>query len=420
MWWTIAILVADSILGSVLMRSPGPRGVAALQRGDAAGPRAGARGARRRAGDLRRRAAAHAGLHHRHPRADAADPADPRARARGAGAAARAPDGACGTTAAASAAGRDYDVEGTAVDVDAAHARTALTDARPSAPGDRPAGLRRRGDVRVRRSGAGALRAGAPRAAGADGDRGQRAGVLFAGASRSPCGARRRPGRREAGSSGSRCPGWRRPSRSRCAAGPCASTTASQRLRAEFEPPGRRPRSRRRGGGRGPAAWSGYEQLCHVHGHGAARRADARGALPRPARPLVGRRRTGSGSRPTRTLAPGSTTAPASCCTAVRPAGAERPRAARRLGRGASAPRAALRVDEPRLSTTYDEEGRQQRAGARAVGRRGRRVPAARGRRGGVRLDARARRSSGSTARSCAGAWTGATGIGRYDLLRRA
>ena len=42
-WWTIALLVADAILGALLARSQGRRDVAALQRG-AAAP-----GARRRA-----------------------------------------------------------------------------------------------------------------------------------------------------------------------------------------------------------------------------------------------------------------------------------------------------------------------------------------------------------------------------------
>ena len=42
--WTIALLVADSILGSMLMRSPGARVLAALQRGR--GRRARARRAR--------------------------------------------------------------------------------------------------------------------------------------------------------------------------------------------------------------------------------------------------------------------------------------------------------------------------------------------------------------------------------------
>ncbi len=34
-WWTIALLVADAVLGSMLAARAGPRGVAAVQRGAA-------------------------------------------------------------------------------------------------------------------------------------------------------------------------------------------------------------------------------------------------------------------------------------------------------------------------------------------------------------------------------------------------
>ena len=124
-WWTIAILIADSILGSLLMRSQGRIAWRRFNEALAGRPAAGARGARRRAGDLRRRVPADAGLHHRHLRAPAADPAD--ARARAAVLVKRFADrmivaartGRAG--AAAARAARPGDVEGTAVDVDADH-----------------------------------------------------------------------------------------------------------------------------------------------------------------------------------------------------------------------------------------------------------------------------------------------------------
>src|SRR4051794_9356931 len=75
---------------------PGPRDVAALQRGGPGRARARARGARRGAGHLRRRAAAHARLHHRHPRPGPAAAAQPGDRARRPHAAARPPHGRLG------------------------------------------------------------------------------------------------------------------------------------------------------------------------------------------------------------------------------------------------------------------------------------------------------------------------------------
>ena len=82
-WWTVAILIADALLGSFLLRT---QSRAAWQRfNDAinrrADPAPGGRG--RRAGDLRRRPAADARLHHRHLRPAVPVPAhaDPAARA---------------------------------------------------------------------------------------------------------------------------------------------------------------------------------------------------------------------------------------------------------------------------------------------------------------------------------------------------
>ena len=63
-------------------------------------------------------------------------------------------------------------------------------------------------------------------------------------------------------------------------------------------------------------------------------------------------------------------------------------------------------VADPRLSTTYDADGRQIHAGPRAVGHRRRgRVPAPRRRRGRVRHDDRPRAACAWTARSSSGAW---------------
>ena len=70
------------------------------------------------------------------------------------------------------------------------------------------------------------------------------------------------------------------------------------------------------------------------------------------------------------------------------------------------------RVEEPRLSTTTDGEGRQRRAGLELwmAGDDGHARYAAR--RGRVRLDDRARRSCASTARSSAGTWRAARASG--------
>ena len=77
-WWTIALLIADSILGAMLMRSQGRIAWRRFNEARRRRPRARARGRRRRARDLRRRAAAHAGLHLRHLRAAVPAAADAR------------------------------------------------------------------------------------------------------------------------------------------------------------------------------------------------------------------------------------------------------------------------------------------------------------------------------------------------------
>ncbi len=105
----------------------------------------------------------------------------------------------------------------------------------------------------------------------------------------------------------------------------------------------------------------GYEQLCHVHG------TVRTGGQERELRGLGQRghswgepdwERIGS----TRTLAAWLADGTGVALSAVRPAdaGGHEPEA---IWAAVLGPAGALRVDEPRLSTTYDEDGRQRRAG---------------------------------------------------------
>ena len=161
----------------------------------------------------------------------------------------------------------------------------------------------------------------------------------------------------------------------------------------------------------------GYEQLCHVHGTvrtgGAEREVRCRGqrghAWGEPDWERI---------ESTRTLAAWLEDGSAVLLTAVRPAGAADHESdatwAAMIG-----PAGNLRVDEPRLSTTYDEAGRQRSAGLELwIGED----------------DAYPRRASGEVVcgstlelgqlrLDCAFVrWHmgGRAGIGRYDLLRRA
>ena len=162
---------------------------------------------------------------------------------------------------------------------------------------------------------------------------------------------------------------------------------------------------------------SGYEQLCHVHGTASA------GGRTREIR-CLGQRGHRWGEPDweridsTRTLAAWLDDGSGVVLTAVRPAGASghehEATWAALLGAAGS-----LRVDEPRLSTTYDEAGRQRRAGLelwvgeddgyprRATGEV---VCGSTLELGQLRLDCAFLR------------WhiEGRTGIGRYDVLRRA
>ena len=140
----------------------------------------------------------------------------------------------------------------------------------------------------------------------------------------------------------------------------------------------RRPSSPARPRRAAPAAWTGYEQLCRVRGTRARRRARARGRRARPARRTRGATRTGTRIALTRTLGAWLDDGTGVALARVRPAGAQSPRRRGGRARRCWTARGALAVDEPRLSTTYDADGRQRRAGPRAVGRRGRRLPAPR------------------------------------------
>jgi hypothetical protein len=161
----------------------------------------------------------------------------------------------------------------------------------------------------------------------------------------------------------------------------------------------------------------GYEQLCRVHG--TVRAGDRTNEVR-----CFGQRGHAWGApdwsriEATRTLSAWLEDGTGVTLTAVRPAGADH-HAAEAAWAALLAPAGALRVDTPLLSTTYDEAGRQRRAGLELwVGAE----------------DAYPRRASGqalcgSTLElgqqrlDCAFfRWRmdGRSGIGRYDLLRRA
>ena len=297
-WWTIALLVADSILGSLLMRS---QGRAAWRRFNVtlqAGRPARARGARRRARHLRRRAAADA-------RASSATSSGscccsrPRARScgailvrrfadrmiasatrRGAGRlraaarARRAPGPA--TSRARRSTSTPTGCRGARGERAGADGGEGFTDAVTFAFADRAAGF------------FGLARAGVARAA--DGPAGQRARrAVRRAASRSGCSPRAatRSARRRTGTSCG-CPG-----------SSCARSSRGVRWQVVLEAPGGsglRPRvhggvaaGRARGGRRGGAprrhggARAALPRLRH--------RGRAPDRLPRPARPHLGHRR---------------------------------------------------------------------------------------------------------------------------------
>ena len=139
--------------------------------------------------------------------------------------------------------------------------------------------------------------------------------------------------------------------------------------------------------GRPTTRSSGFDQLCRVTARSCSAGAEQRGRLPRTASRGRGVelgsarfvRVVSPGSRPTRRLA---------LTGAPRRGEAKGQDARRRRGHGARPGAAAVPVDDPRLSTTYDAGGRPVARRPRAVGRaggRGRAVPAPRRRRGGGR-----------------------------------
>jgi hypothetical protein len=161
---------------------------------------------------------------------------------------------------------------------------------------------------------------------------------------------------------------------------------------------------------------AGYEQLCHVHGsvHIGADVHDVR---------CLGQRGHSWGEPDwdridaTRTLAAWLDDGTGVVLNAVRPLGAdhgEEASWAAVLGAAGS-----LRVDEPRLSTTYDEEGRQRRAALELwVG-----VDDAYPRRAAGEVVCGSTLDLGRLRLDCAFLrWHmgGRSGVGRYDLLRRA
>ena len=436
-WWTIALLVADAVLGSLLARSQGRatwrRFNEALQRG----PPAGARGDRRRARAVRRRAAADARASSRTSSASCCC-----CRRRGRSCA----PCSCGASPARMVASmtapragarprprprQAYDVEGTAVDAE--------PDGLRPPPGRRPRRDRRRARAgRGRRPGPafadavtfafgdadaqlyGLARLGLSPGEDGEGPRGSALAVLFAG--REPVAAIARGGLEVAD-------GRRLGRRSRSAG--CAMTV-DEPLRALDGRDGRRARTastcasrrspRRR---RSPATtrsraaggMAGYEQLCGVTGTVRA------GGRAREIR-CLGQRGHGWGepdwepaSRPRARSPPGPTPAPGVALTSVRPQGAPH-------------------ADEPVWAALLDEEGtlprrrpaalddlRRRRPPAprraRAVDADDDELPAARLGRGALRLDARPRRAA-ARLRVLPLADRGRDGVGRYDVLRRA
>lgn len=170
-----------------------------------------------------------------------------------------------------------------------------------------------------------------------------------------------------------------------------------------------------------PAARAGgmvrREQLCHVHG--TVRIADE----TRDVRCLGQRGQTHDGPdwdrvESTRTLAAWMDDGSAVVLSAVRPVGAPA-HGSEETWAAVLGVAGALRVDEPRLSTTYDEEGRQWRAGLELWVGEDDDHP----RRAAGEVVCGAALDLGTLRLDCAFVrWrmAGRRGVGRYDLLRRA
>ena len=433
-WWTIALLVADAVLGSLLARSQGRATWRRFNEALRAGRAAGARGARRRAGAVRRRAAADARLPHGHPR-PAACCCRRRARwcarvlvRRFAGRMVAVDDGAArgaraGRAAAAAGlrrrghGGRRRRPTGSTPDArrrrDRRRARAgrgrrpgpAFADAVTFAFGD--AGAQLYGLARIGLSpgedggpsGSALARAvrGARAGRGARARRARGRPTTPAGTSIALGGLRddgRRAAARVDGRDGRRAPRLRPALRGARPARRVAATTPVAR----------------------PAGWPATSSCAASPARCAPAGARARSAASASAG-TAGASRTGAGIEAARTIAAwpeaGSGVALSARAARRARAHADEPVWAALLDDGGH----ASRVDDPRLSTTYDADGRQRRAGLE-LWVDDDELPAARLGRGALRLDARPRRSCGSTARSSAGGSTGASGVGRYDVLR--
>ena len=305
----------------------------------------------------------------------------------------------------------DFDYEATAVDVDRARGSAGeRRRGRPPGRGDRQRHLR----VRRRRRAAVRPRAARPLAPTARGQRALPCSSPAASRSpRSPAAARRSRGDgswRDAQVAGLRADG--RAPHARWSV--TFDAEDGQGFALEFaalgEPVASEPGARRDGGLR--AAVPGARAPCAPAG--ASRRS------PRSASAAArGATRTGTGSSsPARVGA--WTDAACAALTAVRPAGAsnhaeESVWAALLGARGRRWP-----IEDGRLSTTYDGEGRMRRAGLELwPADDGGAGPAARP----ARCSAAPRSTSGALRLDCAFfRWhlEGRTGVGRYDILRRA
>ena len=108
---------------------------------------------------------------------------------------------------------------------------------------------------------------------------------------------------------------------------------------------------------------AGYEQLVRVRGTVRAGGERDAGRRPRPARPLVGRRRL-EPARAVRTVSAWLGEEEGGIVlSSLRPAGRQGPRRRRPSGRRSSSTASPCPVVDPRLSTTYDGDGHQRRAG---------------------------------------------------------
>ena len=158
---------------------------------------------------------------------------------------------------------------------------------------------------------------------------------------------------------------------------------------------------------------AGHERLCRVRGTAAGGRSTASASAgARGARP------TGARSPSTRSLGAWLEDGPSVVYSAVRPAGAESHADEARWGALLDADGAVAMAD-PRLSTTYDGDGHQRRAGLELWVGEDDDYP----RRGAGQVLCGSSVELGSLRLDLAFfGWTldGRRGVGRYDVLRRA